>query len=256
MQTRHVIGNRNVNTANVERIVSRNNLQHSRRIANRLGQRTNMIQRPRKRNHASRRNAPISRLDPHAPAQRSGLADRSSRISTNRRITKPCSHSSSRSSRRSSSNVLRIPGIVNISEKADQRTAAISKLVQIVLAQNDRSRLPQSQRYLSILSGHAILVKPTGGRCPRAAVSIKSFKATGIPCKGPRHSPREISISAARASASADSAVTVIKAFSPGLSFSIRSRQARVSSTGETSFRLSRGASSTIVSKASICANR
>src|SRR5258707_7421472 len=58
----------------------------------------------------------------------------------------------------------------------------------------------------------------------------------GTPCRGPRQAPRAISVSAFLASASADSAVTVMYAFRTGLSFSIRARHAFVASTGETDF--------------------
>src|ERR1700739_4980537 len=68
------------------------------------------------------------------------------------------------------------------------------------------------------------------------AVSTRSFAASGMPCSGPFHSPRAISASALRASSSAAVPVTVTKAFNLGLSFSMRARQAWVSSTGETSF--------------------
>ena len=41
------------------------------------------------------------------------------------------------------------------------------------------------------------------------AVKQRSFTATGMPCSGPRYSPRPIAASAAAASASAASAVSV-----------------------------------------------
>jgi len=62
-QSGRIIAHRNIRAANVERIVSRNRLQHNRRIAHTRGQRTNMIERPRKRYHPPRRNASISRLE-------------------------------------------------------------------------------------------------------------------------------------------------------------------------------------------------
>ena len=59
-----------------------------------------------------------------------------------------------------------------------------------------------------------------------------------MPCSGPRHLPRmNFCFSADAPAARADSAVTVMNAFSVGLSFSMRARQSFVSSTGET-FRL------------------
>src|SRR5664280_281142 len=67
----------------------------------------------------------------------------------------------------------------------------------------------------------------------RPAVSTKSLRAIGIPWSGPFQRPRWISASAARASTSAESAVTVMKAFSLGLSCSMRPRHAFVNSTGE-----------------------
>ena len=68
----------------------------------------------------------------------------------------------------------------------------------------------------------------------RPAVSMLSFSAIGMPCSGPRHRPAASSSSARRASASALSSVTVMNALSCASKRSIRARQARVSSTGET----------------------
>src|SRR3989442_10901117 len=55
-----------------------------------------------------------------------------------------------------------------------------------------------------------------------------------MPCRGPRSLPAAISLSACLACSSARSAVTVAKAPSFGSSASMRARQARVSSTGDT----------------------
>src|SRR5215510_7800191 len=79
------------------------------------------------------------------------------------------------------------------------------------------------------------------------AVSIRSFKPIGMPCNGQRQLPALISASAARAWARALSFMTVIKALILGLSCSIRSRQALMSSTGEICFRRSRSEASAIV---------
>ena len=168
VQPRHVIRNRSINPANVERIISRNRLQHRSRIAHARSQWPNMIQRPRQRNHTSRRYAPISRLDPNAPAQRRGFANRACSVGPNRRVAKSRSNRGRRPSRRSPSDMPRVPRIVNVAEKADQRTAAISKLMQIVLSQNHRARLPQPPHHLRIFGGHAILVKRAGSGCTRA----------------------------------------------------------------------------------------
>jgi hypothetical protein len=66
------------------------------------------------------------------------------------------------------------------------------------------------------------------------AVSNRSFNAMGMPWSGPRTRPAAISFSAARASASACSPVTVMNAFHLGFSFSMRSRHACVNATGDT----------------------
>jgi len=60
-------------------------------------------------------------------------------------------------------------------------------------------------------------------------------------------SPRPSAVSAAFASASARSAVTVTNAWSVGSSFSMRSRCARVSSIGESARRRNRAPMSRIV---------
>jgi len=70
-----------------------------------------------------------------------------------------------------------------------------------------------------------------------------------MPCSGPRHLPRAISASAVRAWASAVTSVTVMNAFSEGLRRSMRLRQARVSSTGDTFFERTSAATSVSDSK-------
>ena len=76
------------------------------------------------------------------------------------------------------------------------------------------------------------------------AVGSRSLIEYGMPSSGPRSSPRSARASAAFASSRAWSAVTVRKAFSVGLSRSIRARTASVSSTGESAFsRISRPSS-------------
>ena len=69
------------------------------------------------------------------------------------------------------------------------------------------------------------------------ATSTRSLIDTGMPCSGPRYWPAAMFPSARAASASARSAVTVMKARSSSLPAAMRSRQARVSSTGESSRR-------------------
>ncbi len=184
-QTRNIIGHRDIGAANVKRIVTRNSLQHHRSIADASSQRPNMIERPRKRNHAARGNPPISRLDPHAPAKRSGFANGSCRIGPNRRIAKSRSNRRRRSSRRSAGNMLFVPGIVNVAEKADQRTAAISELMQIVLAQYHCACPPQSPHDFSVLSRYVVLQKPAGSGCPRARGIHQVFQSNRNPVQWP-----------------------------------------------------------------------
>src|SRR2546426_2890600 len=68
-------------------------------------------------------------------------------------------------------------------------------------------------------------------RTPR--VNARSLIEYGTPCSGPRGPPRMTAASASRARASAVSAVSVQNALSVGFTRSMRSRAARVSSTGE-----------------------
>jgi hypothetical protein len=61
---------------------------------------------------------------------------------------------------------------------------------------------------------------------------------TGTPCSAPSFTPRLPTIAVARrAAASAGSAATVQYALSPGFTFSIRPRTARITSNGETFLR-------------------
>ena len=68
-----------------------------------------------------------------------------------------------------------------------------------------------------------------------------------MPCSGPRYSPAAMADSAACASATAESASTVTYEFSPPSTASMRSRNALVSSTGESCFDSSSSAASGMV---------
>ena len=57
------------------------------------------------------------------------------------------------------------------------------------------------------------------------AVSYRSFRAMGMPCSGPRYSPATMAASAARASATAESASTVTYEFRPPSTASMRSKE-------------------------------
>ena len=189
-------------------------------------QRSHVIERRRKRNHAAARHPPVGRLQPHASAQRSRFANRSGRVGPDRGVRHSRRNCGRRTSGRSSGNPALIPRIVHIAEVADQRTSAVSELMQIVLSDDHRPGVAQSSNNLRILRREfAARASALADVVRTPAVSIRSFSATGIPCSGPRHSPRPISSSAVAPPRCADSAMTVMKALSAGLSFSIRPRQ-------------------------------
>jgi len=155
-QARRIVSYGDIRAACIVRIISGNCLQHEGSIFDRRCQRPHMIQRPRKWNYASRRDASIRRLEAHASAKGGWFADRARSIGSNRGIAKPGSDSRSRSARRSSGDILRIPRILHITEKAHQRTAAVSKFVQIILAKNHSPSLPQPPHHLRILLWNAV----------------------------------------------------------------------------------------------------
>jgi len=158
MQPRNIIRHQHIDRTNVRRIVSRNLLQDHRRIRHASRQRPNMIQRRRQRNHSPRRHASIRRLQPDAPAQRRRLANRSCRVRPNRRISHPRRNRRRRSPRRPAGNPLRVPRIVHVPEVADQRTPAVSKLMQIILPHNHCARRPQPPHHLGIGRRNPILI--------------------------------------------------------------------------------------------------
>ena len=78
-----------------------------------------------------------------------------------------------------------VPGIVNVAEEADQRTPAISELMQIVLAQNYRTRQPQPPHDFRIFGRDTVLVKAAGGRCARARSIDQIFYRNRNPVEWP-----------------------------------------------------------------------
>jgi len=115
-----------------------------------------VIERPRQRNHSPARHPSMRRLQSHAAAQRRRLANRPRRVSPNRRISQTSGHRRSRPSRRSARDAPNIPRIVHIPKVADQRTPAISELVQIIFSDDDRPRVPQSPNQFRVVRRDAV----------------------------------------------------------------------------------------------------
>ena len=105
--------------------------------------------------------------------------------------------------------------------------------MQILFPQQYRASLFQAADNFSVFRGDAIFEQSAGGGGANASGVDQILESEGNAMQRARQSPRRISASAWRACARADSAVTVMKAFSRGFSFSMRARQSSVSSTGE-----------------------
>ena len=123
-----------------------------------------MIQRTRKRIHTAPGHTAIGRFQPNAAAERGRFADRSCRIGADRGITKPRGDCGRRSSRRSPGAVAERPGIVDIAKKTDQRASTVSKLVQVVLANDDGTGLLEPANHLRIFHRNSVFVQRAARR--------------------------------------------------------------------------------------------
>ena len=128
-----------------------------------------------------------------------------------------------------------IPRVAGRSVMAYNAAATVSELMQVELP---RSTAPASR------SRRTTSASSEGMWCCRTALAAVSYPCSSATCPLRQvecreaelfHSPRLISASARCASSMADSAVTVMKAFKRGSSFSIWARHALVKSTGDTS---------------------
>ena len=130
-----------------------------------------------------------------------------------------------RPGRRAAGHVIAVPRIARRRIRQVESGSAVSELVQRELAEQDRAGAAQPASpppHRAFATCFAMIFEWQVVRSP--ATSMMSFSATGTPCSGPRMRPARISLSACRASSSARSAPTSMKAFSFGSCFSMRAR--------------------------------
>ena len=109
-----------------------------------------MVQSPRKGHHPAIAYAAISRLEAHDPAVASGDSDRPGGIRSQRRKTEPSCGCGGGTAGRSARNPIKIPGIVNWTEIADGRAAAVGKFVEVRLTEGNGAGVLQSPNYFSV----------------------------------------------------------------------------------------------------------
>ena len=128
---------------------------------------------------------------------------------------------------------LRVMPVSGLSPSAFQPNSGVVVLPSMIAA-----RLVQPAHVRRVHLGHAAGEDVRAAhRAARPCVKRRSLIENGRPWSGPSGSPVITACSAARAAASAASAVTVQNALSVGFSRSIRSSTARVSSTGDSFLR-------------------
>ena len=206
-----------------------------------------MIERRRQRNHAARADPSIGGLEADDTAQRRRLADGAGCVGANGAVAESGGDRGGRTSRRPAGDVRQIPGIVNRAVISDHRTAAVGELVQILLAE---------QHGAGVAAGGARLRHPRGEcglgtpRCPRSSGRRRcrsDLLRPGECHAADRANPRaRFPLRRGGLASSAESEVTVMKAWIAGSSRAMRARQSFVSSTGDSDRLRNRSPSSRI----------
>ena len=247
------VRHRAIGAGRIERIVARHRLQQQGAILHRPGHRAGMVQRLRQRQHAAAAGQSVGRLDPGEPHKRRRAADRAAGIRAGAAQHQPGRDRRAGAGGRSGGEMGRVPRIARRRPGQIERGATDRELMRGELAHQNGSGVGPFADHDRIFSPGRYAPATSNGRwcgyrrcckCPCVRSGCRRavlFVLADI-----------IRASAALASAMARSSVTSRKLCSVGSRLLMRSRQIRVSSTGESCFAAISFAASAMVRNASI----
>ena len=160
-------------------IVPRNCIHHKCAIRHVLGYRPDLVQRASEGHQPVPAHRPVSRLQPHHPAEGRRLADAASGVGAQRVHRLPRRHRSRRSPAAPPRHPTQVPRVPRREVRRVLRRRPHSELVQVPLPHHNRPRLPQPLRYVSVVGRHEALqhLRRTGcANAPGAQVVLQHHR--------------------------------------------------------------------------------
>src|SRR5262249_47756111 len=133
-QRGNVVGSWGVSAVWILWVMAGDGLKNHSRIGNIPGNRAEVIQRDRQWHDSSRAHPPIRRLETDNSAKGGRLSTRTGSIGPDRAVAEARGDGGCRASRGSARDMRGVPWTTHFAVVADERTAAIGALVQIVLS--------------------------------------------------------------------------------------------------------------------------
>ena len=204
-----------------------------RSVARRRRERADLIERRGERDQAVARHAAVGRLQADHAAERRGLANRAAGVRAQRHRRQARGHGDGRPAARPPGRPVKRPRVARRAERRVLGRRAHRELVAVRLADDDGAGLLEARRRRSRRRAGRTLEDPRPGGRPQPARADVVLDGDGHAEQRRGSRPASGGIERA-ARASARSASTVQKRAEAGIAPSIRSRQARHTSTAET----------------------
>ena len=139
VQSGCIVFARYISRTGIARVITGQRRQQRRRIPDRLRQRSGVVHRPAERNHAALADPAIGRLKADHTAERGGNPNRTAGIGPQGKYRTARRHRSCRTTARTAGDPIQIPGIAAGAVMVVFVCRAVSELMQIVLADQNRA---------------------------------------------------------------------------------------------------------------------
>ena len=151
-----VVGHRNISRGRIERIVSRERLQHQRAILDGAGQWPAMVERIGQRKNAAPADPPIGRLQPDQPAICGRAADRAAGVGPHPGGAQMRADRRRGAARRAGRVVRRVPRVARRLKRQREIGAADREFVRLLLAEQDHAGVAQPHPALGVLIRYVV----------------------------------------------------------------------------------------------------
>ena len=155
-QSGGIVFARHVRRTGIARVITGQFSQHRRGIPDRLGQRSGMVHRPTERNHAALADPTIGRLQSDHAAKRGRNPNRTAGIGSEGKCRTTCRHRRCRATARAAGDPLQIPRVAAGAVMIIFVGGAVSKLMQIVLADQNRAGRLQPVNRRGVFRRHVL----------------------------------------------------------------------------------------------------
>ena len=151
LEPREVVVDRLIRRRRIARVIPSERRERDREVADGTGEWPRVIERPRERDDAAQRDTSVGRLDAGDATERGGDADRSAGIAARGHEAHPRRDRDRAAAARAAGDARAVPGVLRVAEERVLIGDAEGPLVQVRLAEDDRSGGAQPRGHRAVL---------------------------------------------------------------------------------------------------------